>query len=164
MKENIESLPKAGVIKRLAAMVYDSLLVFGVLFTATFIVTIPSLFLEPENQVTINNEQVVNELPKLADGWPFQVYLIVVYAGFFCWFWVKNGQTLGMQAWRLRIEDMSGNNLTLRQSLLRLLGAFISTLCLGAGYWWIWIDKDHLSWHDRLSKSRVVILPKKVKN
>lgn len=149
--------PHASVIKRLSAMVYDSLLVFGVLFTAT----IPVLFLESNMQQTVSNEQVVNDLPQLADGWAFQIYLLTVYAGFFCWFWIKNGQTLGMQAWRLEIQDYSGNRISFKQSLIRLAGAFISALCLGAGYWWIWIDKDHQSWHDRLSKSRVVILPKK---
>lgn len=157
MPSQTEHLPNAGVIRRLSAMVYDSLLVFGVLFTAT----LPTLFLDPGNQQAINNEQVVNELPPLVGGWLFQLYLLLVYIGFFCWFWIKNGQTLGMQAWRLQIEDFSGQRITLQQCLLRLLGALLSTLCLGAGYWWIWIDKDRLSWHDRLSKSRVVQLPKK---
>ena len=150
-------LPHAGLIKRLAAMVYDSMLVFGVLFTAT----VPVLFLESNMQETISNEQVINDLPRLVEGWAYQIYILCVYAGFFCWFWIKNGQTLGMQAWRLEIQNYSGGRISFKQSLIRFAAAFISALCLGAGYWWIWIDKDHQSWHDRLSKSRVVILPKK---
>lgn len=156
MNPQPQPLPPAGVIRRLSAMVYDSLLVFGVLFTAT----LPAVLLQPAQQ-TVNNEQVVNELPGLVEGWPFQLYLLAVYVGFFCWFWIKNGQTLGMQAWRLQIEDQSGRRISLKQCLLRLVGALVSALCLGAGYWWIWIDKEQLSWHDRLSKSRVVQLPKK---
>jgi uncharacterized RDD family membrane protein YckC len=159
MNQRSETLPTAGVIRRLAAMVYDSLLVFGVLFTAT----LPTVFLQPAQDAAIANEQVVNELPNLVDGWPFQLYLLAVYGGFFCWFWMKNGQTLGMQAWRLRIENDKGQTIAFHQCLLRLLGAVISCLLLGAGYWWIWIDKQQLSWHDRLSKSRVVVLPKKQK-
>lgn len=69
----------AGVVRRLSAMVYDSLLMFGVLFTAT----LPTLLFKPKQLAAINNEQVVHELPTLAEGWPFQVYLLLVYCGFF---------------------------------------------------------------------------------
>ncbi len=157
MKNNLTTLPTAGLIRRLAAMVYDSLLVFGVLFTAT----IPAVFFRADRIEPIANEQIVTDLPSVASGLPFQLYLLTVYIAFFCWFWRKYGQTLGMQAWRLQLVDMSGDRLTIRQCFTRLLAALISFLCFGAGYWWILIDKDHLSWHDKLSNSRIVLLPKK---
>jgi uncharacterized RDD family membrane protein YckC len=158
MNSNTENLATAGVIRRLSAMTYDALLVFGVLFTAT----LPTVLLDSNQQPTNkDNEQVVHDLPSLVDGWPFQIYLLVVYLSFFCWFWRRYGQTLGMQAWRLQVQDMNGGRITLVQSLKRIAGACISTACLGAGYWWVWIDKDNLSWHDHWSKTRVVILPKK---
>ncbi len=157
MTEAKAELPSAGVIKRLAAMVYDSLLIFGLLFTAT----IPTLLFQPDQQLDKNNEQVVHELPTLVDGWPFQIYLLLVYISFFCWFWRKNGQTLGMQAWRLKVEGEQGQRISLKQCLQRIGGAFISAACLGLGYWWIWIDRDNLAWHDRWSKTRVVIYHKK---
>lgn len=157
MKNNSATLPTAGLIRRLAAMVYDSLLVFGVLFTAT----IPAVFFRADKIEPIVNEQIVTDLPSVASGLPFQLYLLVVYITFFCWFWKKRGQTLGMQAWRLQLVDMAGNHLTIRQCVTRLFAALVSFLCFGAGYWWILIDKDHLSWHDKLSNSRIVLLPKK---
>ena len=152
-----KKLACAGVIRRLSAMIYDSLLVFGLLFTAT----LPTLLLDTSATTSIENEQVLHELNPLIDGLPFQLYLLMIFISFFCWFWMKNGQTLGMQAWRLQVEDYDGNRITLLQCLQRLLGATLSIACLGAGYWWIWIDQDGLSWHDRWSKTRVVILPKK---
>ena len=157
MTNHPATLPTAGLLRRLAAIVYDSMLVFGVLFTAT----IPAVFFRAEQIEPIANEQIVTALPLVADGLPFQLYLLFVYVTFFCWFWTNRGQTLGMQAWRLQLVDIDGNGLTIRQCITRLLAALLSTLCFGAGYWWILIDKDRLSWHDKLSKTRMVLLPKK---
>jgi len=124
MTDPQQALPSAGVIKRFAAMVYDSLLIFGLLFAAT----IPTLFLQTDQKLDKSNEQVVHELPTLVDGWPFQLYLLLVYVGFFVWFWRKNGQTLGMQAWRLRVETMTGEKISLTQCLQRIAGALISAV------------------------------------
>jgi uncharacterized RDD family membrane protein YckC len=148
----------ASPVKRIAAITYDSFLLFGVLFAATLI---PSLIFNTAAPATIENGDVVNELSPLLSGWIFQVYLLAISILFFCWFWLRNQQTLGMQAWRLRIESLSGQPLTIKQCLIRLFGAVVSIACLGAGYWWIWIDKENLSWHDRWSKTRIVETPKK---
>lgn len=147
----------AGPVKRLAAMVYDGLLLFGVLFTATLI---PSLLLDSSPAKKLENNDVVHELSPLMTGLPFQLYLLAVTALFFCWFWRSTGQTLGMQAWRLKIEDSEGNKPSIAQCLVRLLTANISLLCFGAGYWWIWFDKEGLSWHDRWSNTRIIVVPK----
>ena len=148
----------ANPIKRLAALVYDSMLVFAVLFTATLI---PSLILGKADGSGIANETVVHELHPLLTGLPFQLYLLVVVIGFYSWFWLRNGQTLGMRAWRIQLQDISGAPVTLKQCLIRFFGAIISFAAAGLGYWWVWIDKDNMAWHDRWSKTRVVLLPKK---
>lgn len=158
MNYTTEAPHTAGVIRRIAAMFYDAMLLFGVLFTATILASAVFSSIKPQ---AIENEQVVHEFQPLLSGWPFQLYLLLILITFFCWFWRKNGQTLGMQAWRLRLEDYSGNNISFAQCLQRLAGASISLACAGIGYWWIWIDKDGMSWHDRWSKTRVVLLPKK---
>ncbi|MFT7130846.1 MAG: putative RDD family membrane protein YckC [Gammaproteobacteria bacterium] len=160
MASNFPEQPTAGPLKRLAAMVYDSLLLFGVLFTATLI---PSLILDKSTKPQMENEQVLHELSPLMTGFSFQIYLLAVTVLFFCWFWKTSGQTLGMQAWRLKLEDYDGQTPTILQCVVRLVAAFFSLLCLGAGYWWIWIDKDAMSWHDRLSKTRIIVLPKESK-
>ncbi len=156
MSSTAETFPPASVMRRLAAMTYDSLLVFGVLFAAT----LPTLLFDSQTEPAIKNEQVVHELHPLIAGWPFQLYLLTIFVAFFCWFWCRNGQTLGMQAWRLKLEGLSGERVTLQQCLQRLVGACISLACFGLGYWWVWFDKNAMSWHDRWSKTRVVVLPK----
>ena len=34
----------------------------------------------------------------------------------------------------------------------------------GAGFWWAWFDRDRLTWHDRMSGTRMVREPKRVSN
>jgi len=50
-----------------------------------------------------------------------------------------------------------------RDALLRLAAACVSIAALGFGYWWIWVDRERLAWHDRWSGTTVVVLPKKKK-
>ena len=156
MNNDLKNAPNAGVIKRLAAMFYDLLLLFGVLFTATLI---PALALSEASHQNANGDTVY-EVPTAMTGPLFQVYLLLVIAAFFCWFWHKQGQTLGMQAWKIKLLSHNNQLPSLAQCLGRLAFATISILCLGMGYWWLWLDKDKLTWHDRWSKTKVVQLTK----
>lgn len=147
----------AGVIIRFAAMFYDAMLLFGVLFTATLI---PALVLA-KPQLQNANGNTVYELHPLMTGPLFQGYLVFVVVVFFCSFWCKKGQTLGMQAWKIKLVNTKGAPPTLKECLLRLLFSSISFACVGMGYWWLWFDKNKLTWHDRWSKTRVLQLSKK---
>ncbi len=90
-----------------------------------------------------------------------QIPLACAVVLFFGWFWTRSGQTLGMQAWRLRIETLEGDRIGTSQVLLRIGGAAISLACFGLGYLWILFDPAKRAWHDRISRSRVVVLPAK---
>ena len=131
----------AGLFKRLAAMFYDSLLIVAVWMLVGYLA------------IALNAGEAV-------EGPWFTSLLFVVTYGFFAFFWLRSGQTLGMTAWRLRIEDSQGHVITPRQSLLRFMGALLSALALGLGYWVILFNRDKLTWHDRWSDTRVVQLPK----
>jgi uncharacterized RDD family membrane protein YckC len=93
----------------------------------------------------------------------YQAALLLVIVLFFGVFWTWSGQTVGMLAWRLRVERTDGTRLHWRDALLRMAGAFVSLAALGCGYFWIWIDRDGLAWHDRWSGTRVVVLEKRRK-
>ncbi len=80
--------------------------------------------------------------------------LVVAYYGFS---WTRSGQTLGMLAWRIRVVRSDGGGLLRwRDVLLRLAASMLSWLPAGLGYFWMLFDRDHLTWHDRLSRTRVV--------
>lgn len=69
--------------------------------------------------------------------------------------------TLGMQAWRLRVQTLEGCPLTVKQSLIRCAVAWLSLLALGLGYLWVLFDKQRRSWPDIASNTQTVVLPKK---
>lgn len=149
-------LPSAGVARRLAALVYDAFLLFGMLVAPLFIATAA---MSP--QQNLPQGAVTHELPAIAPKPVLLIYMIVVIAGFYVYFWRKSGQTLAMQAWRIRVDSITGGRPTWKQCFVRAAIGFISLLCGGMGYWWIWIDKQGASWHDRASNTRIVVLPKK---
>ncbi|WP_129642805.1 RDD family protein [Peristeroidobacter agariperforans] len=143
-----ERLPSAGVLRRLGAMFYDLLLVVAVLIVLT------SLMLP----LTGGEAVTVGPYSKWKHG--FQLLELVVIIIYFGVPWTRSGQTLGMQAWRLRVEREDGARLGWADVLKRLAAATVSLVLAFAGYWWIWIDRDKLAWHDRWTRTRVVVLPK----
>jgi uncharacterized RDD family membrane protein YckC len=82
---------------------------------------------------------------------------------FFGAFWLKGGQTLGMQAWRVKLLDTEGNAVTARHVIIRAVAATFSGACLGLGYLWSLVDRDNRYWHDILSGTQLVLLPKQEK-
>jgi uncharacterized RDD family membrane protein YckC len=82
---------------------------------------------------------------------------------FFSWFWLRSGQTLGMQAWRIKLVSTDGTSVKLRQAIVRCGGALLSALCLGVGYWWCIFDSKGRYWHDYMSGTELVLLSKENK-
>ena len=74
--------------------------------------------------------------------------------------WHRGGQTLGMRPWRLRVVGVDGGNASWPALLKRYAVGTLSLLLLGAGFWWAWVDRDRLAWHDRFSGTRMLRSPK----
>lgn len=77
--------------------------------------------------------------------------------------WRRGGQTIGMRAWRLRVTDAEGGAPRWRALWLRYLVGAIGLLAGGLGFWWTWIDRDRLAWHDRASGTRMQRIDKPAK-
>ena len=75
--------------------------------------------------------------------------------------WHRGGQTLGMRPWRLRVVAVDGGDASWRALLERYAIGTLSLLLAGAGFWWAWIDRDRLTWHDRASGTRILRASKK---
>ena len=141
----------APLWRRLAAMVYDTLLVAAIVMmtSALYHAIVNNLILGLEEAPTGFN-------PFLSTILTFVIFF------FFAHFWGKSGQTLGMQAWRIQVRSSENRRgLTLTQSLLRFMVAIPTIGLAGIGMFWMLFDKDSKTWHDRYSESEVVLLPKK---
>jgi len=90
--------------------------------------------------------------------------LVAVLFGFFVGFWSRSGRTLGMQSWGLQLETRDGRIPSAATASLRFFAAIVSLIPFGLGFLWQLIDKDRLTWHDRLSKTRLVYYPREKKS
>ena len=129
----------AGLGRRLGAMLYDSLLILA-LFILTGFIWVP-----------ISGDVVTGPL--------FQLTLIAEIIAFFGYFWRKQGETLGMRAWKIRVVDEAGALLSWKQILLRLCIAPLSMAAFGMGYAWLYLGDNKQTWHDKVSGTFVVHLP-----
>ena len=87
-------------MRRMAALLYDSFLVFAIWMLIGYLI---QLFPGVENARIINGQLVTN---LYVDYLLFSLMFFSA-AAFYCWFWLKSGQTLGMLAWRLRLKSES---------------------------------------------------------
>ncbi len=133
----------AGFARRIGAMLYDGLLITALLM----IVTVPFVAVRGGESVAVGDP-----LYRLA-------MLGTAYL-FFVIFWARYGRTLGMQSWRLRIEMPDGGRPGVVACSLRFVAALLSWLPAGLGFWWQLVDRDGLSWHDRLSGTRIRYYPR----
>lgn len=128
-----------GLARRLASLVYESLIVLALLLVAGLLFLLAS----PDAATTAMRPL-------------FQAYLLAVIGLYFAWFWTHGGQTAAMRAWRLRVLRRDGAPLSWRDAGLRFLLAFPSIGLAGLGLLWALADRDGQFLHDRLAGTRIV--------
>lgn len=140
------ALPAPTLMRRFGAMLYDGMLLFAVLFIATAVL------------LPFRHGQAFR-----AGQWAYNLYLLGVSFAFFGWFWTHGGQTLGMQAWRLKVCGESGERITWTRAAIRFVTALLSLGLFGLGFFWSWFDKERCCWHDRLSRTRLRIVEERTR-
>ena len=86
----------------------------------------------------------------------YTFYLIAIWFFYLAWCWHKGGMTMGMRAWRVRIVDEKGNRPGWGKSAIRFLVSLFSAVAAGAGFLWALADSRKRTWHDILSRTRLV--------
>lgn len=128
-----------GLFRRLGALIYDLILLTGVLLAATalFLPFNPNLALAPGKSA-------------------YQAYLILVCLVFYVWFWTHGGQTLGMRAWKIKLCSSDMSPVTWKQATLRFASAMLSAGFLGLGFFWALFDSKKRTWHDIIAKTQLI--------
>lgn len=146
-------LPRARLMRRLAALLYDGFLVFAIWMLIGLAL---QLIVGPGTNELVDG--VVKTNPIL-DVVTFTL-MVISASSFYLWFWQKSGQTLGMMSWRLKLVTEDNQLVGLKQGLLRFFLAWPSFFFAGIGYFWLYLDSEGNAIHDKLSHTKVVIVPK----
>ena len=129
-----------GMLRRLASMLYESILLFAIAFLATWLYQFAAGTLRIE-------------------GWRIhvlQLFLLTVFAAYFLWCWLRSGQTLAMKTWRIRLVAKNGHGrVTPRAALLRFAYAMV-LVPTTIGIFWAMVDRDRQFLHDRLAGSLLI--------
>jgi len=134
MTKAVETAIRPSLLRYLAVMLYDSLLLLSILLLAGLVA------------VALNGGNAIGQ------GNPFfMLYLLAVSFLFYGWFWTHGGQTLGMRSWKVKLISHLGSEISWKQAFFRFASALISWLPAGLGFWWQYVSKDKESWPDMMS-------------
>lgn len=140
--------PRAGLLPRLASLVYEALILTAVVLLAAL-------------GWQFVHWALTGRLEATGIGlWALRAWLAGVTAAYFCGFWTRGGQTLPMRTWRLRLERTDGAPVDGRRALARYALAWPAVLAGGIGYLWALVDRDRQFLHDRLAGTRIVRVPR----
>lgn len=150
--------PRAGFWRRFASLVYDSLAIiaFAMLTVVLYLFAVQGLIIL--DVISLNGTEDVSALiqESLLLSSIRSALLVIVALVFFGYFWTKSGQTIGMRAWRLKVQTVEGNLISWPQSIIRSLSAL-----LGLGNLVVLIDfKNKKALQDYVSKTEVITLTK----
>ena len=145
LKPGRDLLSAPGFLRRLAAQIYDLLLLIAILFLAT------ALILPFTAGEAVSDQQTLI----------YRIYILVISFFFYGWFWTHGGQTLGLRAWKIKVLTRDQKPINWTQALLRFTTAIPSWGFFGIGFLWILVDKNRRGWHDHLSKTALFFDPQK---
>jgi uncharacterized RDD family membrane protein YckC len=96
-----DPLTPPSVLRRMACWCYEGILLFGVLFIASYLFS----------SLSQTRHALDNRAPQMA-------FLFLVLGIYFVWFWAR-GQTLAMKTWHIRVVNRQGARISQKQALLR---------------------------------------------
>lgn len=128
-----------GLLRRLAIIVYDAAIVIALLILATGLAMLAGF-----------GGRTAMKDPL------FTLYLFAIWFLYLGWCWHKGGMTVGMRAWRVRIENEAGNQPGWGQVAIRFFVSLVSLAAAGIGFFWSLADSRKRTWHDILSSTRLV--------
>ena len=167
----LPALPAPGLTRRFASMLYEGILLFGVVF-------IPAYLFSALLQFKGGADSPLRHL--------FQLFMFGAIGLYFTWCWVRSGQTLPMKTWKFALLTAEGKRVPAARAWLRYaliwIGPLLGILVYKAGvelggygsarfsitgfliclpfllfnWLWAWVDRERQFLHDRLARTRLV--------
>lgn len=156
---NSTSPKRAGFFKRLAAMIYDTLIAVAVGMLSALLIIVVLTILFENGVLSKQGYEQVSDLIQQSFMYKLiiQVWVVFWVTVFFLWFWKNGGQTLGMRAWRLRIYSLHEDR---EMGYGRLFLRLVTSLG-GLGTLLVLFDFKHKqSLQDRIAGTQVLQLSK----
>ena len=122
-------------------MFYEALLLFGVGFAAAWV-----FFFASGGLGSAGRGKTL-----------LQIFLVVVFAAYFLWCWLRGGQTLAMKTWRIRLIAPGKERVPAGTALLRFLVALLA-VPTGIALGWALFDRERQFLHDRIAGTRLVMV------
>lgn len=161
--------PQAGFARRLAASLYEILLL-GALAVAIGLILLPLLDTDP------GHAGGTLVLPRPGARAVLFACLFAVFGAYCIWLWSGGRRTLPMRTWGLALVATAGTAVSLKRAAVRYVAGWIGPACAIAGYlalrpyghprWalallavnyaWAWVDRDRRFLHDRLAGTKLV--------
>lgn len=157
--------PSPKLRHRLVCMIYEALLIFGVVF---FVGAVHDI-------ATGSRDPSMHQTSRIA-------LIFLICGAYFIYFWRKNGQTLAMQTWRIMLVNDDCTKVPLIKCLVRYClcwlwflpslavshqlklnpGQIGIAVTIGFCSWacTVFLNKDHQFLHDVFAKTRLIQIPK----
>ncbi|MCE2596282.1 RDD family protein [Motilimonas cestriensis] len=149
-------LPSAGLGRRLGALIYDALVVIAVMLFSAALGAVVAILLEKMGLISTAGH--VDMAAYLSHNIFYQLWIWFVFISFYVFFWTRGGQTIGMRAWRLRVQNEDGSPINKSQAVIRL-----ATATCGLGNLFVPFNKPkHRSFQDHWAECEVVVLTKEL--
>jgi uncharacterized RDD family membrane protein YckC len=97
-----------SIRRRLACMLYESVLLFGVVMTAGYLYS-----------------SLTQQRHALQGSTGLQIFLFIVLGIYFAGFWSRSGQTLAMKTWHIRVQTMDGRVPSQGRALARYVASWL---------------------------------------
>jgi uncharacterized RDD family membrane protein YckC len=121
-EQSTTGAPAAGLLRRIAALAYDCLPLFAILFVGT-VAVLP----------LTGGEAITPATEGLAAYLAYRAFLALLALGYFGLAWTRGGQTIGMMAWKIRLVDRGAHAPGWPTALWRFAFGFVLAVAAESG-------------------------------
>ena len=138
---NSDTEINAGLMRRLLALLYDSILIIGIYMSYVILVTY------------LNGSALESQLEILFLQFSFIIFIFL----FYCYFWkFNNGQTLGMQVWKIKLVSSGNEEININKMVLRCALSMIFSLVFLSNFIFVIFNKERKTLGDYFSKTKLL--------